>query len=389
MSVSNDTKKCPVCDKDHSIFTCKEYNLLEPKQRLELVQKRKLCTICLRAHSTRDCRAGWACYICKGKHNTSVYVDNKNYVVANANCDNKNVLLATAEIYVLSYNGTPFKYRALIDQGSMSSFVTEKVAQQLNLKRKYDSTTISVLGDGSMQTSNGQTKILFHSLYNNKTVFDTHALILPKLTSWLPAENIEFSAEYKEYQLADPHYNIAGRIDVILGSDVYKDIILNNLTKGSLLAQKTQLGWMLSGVVDDKDNLSHKTCMIAVSNENDELLIALKQFWKTEEKINQIPKWSADEMLCEKIYTETTYRDRDGRYVCRLPFKESEVIGRSKHIAVGNMLQLEKKFKKNPEFKDKYVKCMQEYLELGHAIPARKNENYFLRKKIDKPVYEC
>lgn len=42
------------------------------------------------------------------------------------------------------------------------------------------------------------------------------------------------------------------------------------------------------------------------------------------------------------------------------------LLGRSRNIAVANFLQLEKKFKRNPNFKAKYVEAMQQYFENQH-----------------------
>lgn len=331
------------------------------------------------------CKRNWRCYVCKGKHHTSLHTTM--LTAATTNCEQSNIVLATAEIFVLSNVGRPMKYRALIDQGSMTSFITEKVAQQLQLTREFDSNIISGIG-GGMQKSNGSTKIKFHSCHNKK-LFSANVLILPRLTSWLPAADCKELTEYNDWELADPNFNAGGQID-ILGVDLYKHIMLNETHNGRLLAQKTHLGYILSGVLEQKST-NMPWCMVAVSHEEDELTNVLQRFWETEEKIVEIPQWTTEEAACEKIYAESTYKDVDGRYVCRLPFKQSRELGRSKHIAVANMLQLEKKFKKNADLKEKYVASMRDYLEQGHAIPVPPNqgENSYRKASNGKLVYEC
>ncbi|XP_060809273.1 uncharacterized protein LOC106136901 [Amyelois transitella] len=57
-----------------------------------------------------------------------------------------------------------------------------------------------------------------------------------------------------EYQpLADPELNRPGKVDMILGADIYSKIIEYGLKKnseGNLIAQNTVFGWLISGVVN-------------------------------------------------------------------------------------------------------------------------------------------
>lgn len=117
---------------------------------------------------------------------------------------------------------------------------------------------------------------------------------MPQLTSRLTAVDSNYRKEYEKFELADPHFNVAGKIDIILGADIYKDILLSEVRKGSLLAQKTHLGWILSGALRD-DAVKERACFFAVSNMEEEWNNTMKQFWKTEEKVTPISKWSADE----------------------------------------------------------------------------------------------
>lgn len=66
-------------------------------------------------------------------------------------------------------------------------------------------------------------------------------------------------------------------------------------------------------------------------------------------------------------------------------------LGASKSRAVANFINLEKRFRKNPELKERYVKSMNEYFELGHVEVAEKTENYYKRKheQSGDEYYEC
>lgn len=56
------------------------------------------------------------------------------------------VLLATARIHVMDRFGIEHSVRALVDQGSESSLVSEALAQRLKLKRSPSSVTIYGVG---------------------------------------------------------------------------------------------------------------------------------------------------------------------------------------------------------------------------------------------------
>lgn len=162
---------------------------------------------------------------------------------------------------------------------------------------------------------------------------------------------------------------------------------MNNIHKNLLLAQETHLGWILSGRVDDNQSPT----MVRHSCFSTTLEFQMRKFWEIEEKatINK-KQWSAEEKECEKFYVDTTTRGEDGRYVVRLPFKrDCASVGRSKHIAVSYLHNLEKRFRKNPGLKEKYTQCIRDYIDLGHARPAEKPENFYRRMNGEKETYEC
>lgn len=55
-----------------------------------------------------------------------------------------------------------------------------------------------------------------------------------------------------EDDLTDPDYQRPNKIDVLLGAEIFSQIIQDGIkksTSGSLVVQQTELGWILSGVV--------------------------------------------------------------------------------------------------------------------------------------------
>lgn len=110
-------------------------------------------------------------------------------------------------------------------------------------------------GVGCQQSN--KTKGLIHLTLNcplDQSEFSLSAHILPKLTAPLPSMNFEKTSWPHLYglKLADEDYKTPGPIDVILGADVYYQIIEDGLIKGdekSPIAQLTKFGWIISGPV--------------------------------------------------------------------------------------------------------------------------------------------
>lgn len=104
----------------------------------------------------------------------------------------------------------------------------------------------------------GRLELVCKSLHSDYT-FNTQAMILNKLTNNLP--NYTFEKGYwphlQNLKLADPEYNVSGPIDLLLGADVYSEILMEGVLKGdyhSPIAQQTQLGWILCGKLSRHDN---------------------------------------------------------------------------------------------------------------------------------------
>lgn len=105
-----------------------------------------------------------------------------------------------------------------------------------------------------------------------------------------------------------------------------------------------------------------------------DVMFELEKFWDIEE-VETDRKLSLEENECELFYKQTVQRQPNGKYLVRLPFNNNETpFGRSRKMAVARLLQLEKQFKRDPELKRKYVKCLDEYFKNNQIKLAEKSE---------------
>lgn len=119
--------------------------------------------------------------------------------------------------------GETYTVRALIDQGSEISVVTEALTQRMRLPRAK--TSITVLGVGGLQSgvARGSVKLEMLQRTGNRALKIT-ALVLPRLTAYAGVSELERSNwdHLRDLDLADPDTG-PGKIDVyaaIIGTEM-------------------------------------------------------------------------------------------------------------------------------------------------------------------------
>ncbi|XP_028166029.1 uncharacterized protein LOC114356863 [Ostrinia furnacalis] len=386
-STTNTSQKCFICNEDHVLYMCTKFRELTNQEKRKAISQLNICKNCLINHNGRDCNSQKTCRICNEKHNTllhNAYTYNRpvanpsfnnqrhqpNYVshVSNDHQSMTDVLLATAQVNVLAADGTYKTMRALIDQGSQTSIISENAAQQLGIPRQRCKGVIFGIG-AKENTCKGVITITVASLHNDFTM-DTDVFIMRNLIKKLP--NQSFSKPSWQYldniQLADPDFNRSRPVDLLLGADVYSQIMLHGIIRqdqSQPIAQQTQLGWILCG------NIKSYYCNVILNNYDD-----IQKFWEIEDLTNKQDNQSTEDLYCIQQYQTETKRQPDGRYVVRLPMKPDadEKLGESKSKAIAQFYQLEKKLCKNNQIAIGYKQFMNEYFNLGHMKISHNNQ---------------
>ncbi|KAL7725684.1 hypothetical protein ACLKA6_013300 [Drosophila palustris] len=120
-SSSTTRKDCLYCKKpNHVMFRCDDFRSKPVAERLNWVQRQKLCVNCFKAdHMAKACQSKYKCFKCDKRHNTLLHLETnsmepKNPVVASASSKNIS-LLATAKVVVQGNNGQQATFKALLD----------------------------------------------------------------------------------------------------------------------------------------------------------------------------------------------------------------------------------------------------------------------------------
>ncbi|XP_050315300.1 uncharacterized protein LOC126749647 [Anthonomus grandis grandis] len=394
---------CSFCNKNHTIYNCKNFIDLNPYLRLQEAKKHKLCINCLRDnHKTEQCRSS-PCRKCQVKHNTLLHFSfnhndtNQNRMPANSNaplncnvatsseipkisennqtclfsgnCMSNRVLLSTALVDIADNQGRIHSCRILLDSGSESSFISESFCKKLNLKTQPINCTVTGINQKA-------TNILKHTkvkLQARQVPFNIgiKCLVLPKIANQIPSFLLDVSHIKipPNLILADPSYNVPGSIDILIGADYFWDLLMLGqikLGKHMPTLQKTQFGWIVSGMslppyVDNESNSVMCNLSTLQHLENQ-----VSRFWEIEE-VQNVKNLSPDETFCEQLFQETTQQTLDGRFIVQLPLKRpASSLGDSREAAIKLLLNLEQRLNKNPDLKRQYFDFLNEYISLGH-----------------------
>jgi len=388
--------KCAICSGQHYTALCSQYQTKPVRQKLELIQKHKLCYNCLGNHKIAICRVTRRCQKCGRKHHTTIHQtparatntkseDNTTKDIIESASEpapavshsatilesSSHTLLATALILVIDIKGTQISARALIDQGSELSLISERLVQMLKADRRRSKIPLIGIGSETSTKTKGVVDLTIKPHFKSSFELTISAHVLPKLTTLIPSHsigNIKWQ-HLDELMLADPHFATSSQIDILLGADVYGVIIKEGLIKGSInvpIAQNTALGWIVSGPIPS--NTRSNRIMLHQTSSHEDLLHLLQRFWELDAISNvQDHTLSSEDQQCEDHFKFTHSRDQDGRYVVKLPFKgHPSTLGKSKPHAIRMIVRLSDKFKVDPTFANFYLNFMMEYTNLGH-----------------------
>ncbi|XP_044594831.1 uncharacterized protein LOC123272197 [Cotesia glomerata] len=273
----------------------------------------------------------------------------------------------SALIQMRDSNGKFIQARALLDTCATANFITENLTNRLKLPTQTCSIPIGAV-NGMQTFSKHLIQVVCESL-NNKFQKSLSFLTVDKITDLSPNEvfprdKIDIP---NNIALADPLFHLPRPLDVLIGSGTTLALLsIGQINRShedcDLIIQKTQLGWVVAGGVNEDNDTQPVSCqLLDLSNQ-------LTRFWIIED-VNPKGSRTLDHSLCETHYQLNTTRDTSGRYIVKLPFKVENVdFGNSKQQAYKRFLSLQRRLNLDQQLKIEYNKVMQEYIDLGHMV---------------------
>jgi hypothetical protein len=157
------------------------------------------------------------------------------------------ILLATAIVKIRNKSGQYVPCRALLDSASQSHFITERCVQNLRLRRAPTYASIHGIGNANTSTYDSVSIHLRSRHTEWHTTLD--CAILDNITGTTPPTTLDTTSWklLKDIKLADEQ---PGRIDILLGADIFYEILQSgrHTLSGNLpVLQETELGCTIYG----------------------------------------------------------------------------------------------------------------------------------------------
>ncbi|XP_054711001.1 uncharacterized protein LOC129220596 [Uloborus diversus] len=297
--------------------------------------------------------------------------------------ENKEVLLCTVLIKALDSSGRFQLCRALLDPGSQANFITEDCVNRLGLGRKKANIAVSCLGATAART-NGLVDLEFSPHFDSKPKLKSSAFVMNKIVGNLPHTSIDVRIQeaFKDLVLADPSFHKSARIDILLGIDIFLQVLKGEISNGGdgyPSAVRSSFGWIISGSV----NLFRDNVPLVLNNIDIDTNELISKFWELD-SVPSVSFLSSAEKACEEHFKNTHSRAEDGKYIVKLPFHTSPTeLGESRQHALRRLSAVERSLSSNPAKYKQYQDFMKEYLELKHMEPVpetdyAKSEAYYI-----------
>ncbi|XP_035217266.1 uncharacterized protein LOC118190626 [Stegodyphus dumicola] len=182
--------------------------------------------------------------------------------------------------------------------------------------------------------------------------------------------------------LADPDFHKPGKIQLLLGSEIFFDLIRSGqiyVPNTNLVLQNSAFGYLVSGSIED---LPHEKQLMHCGLIYDNVEAQLKKFFDLESiGIRDDPN-SYDEDKSLEIFNKTV-SFKDGRYIVSLPWKKHwKHLGDNFVVAEKRIKILMRKMQHDNTLYLKYRETLEEYLNQG--IIERVLDS---TKPVNKPVF--
>ncbi|GFW76396.1 DUF1758 domain-containing protein [Trichonephila clavipes] len=195
---------------------------------------------------------------------------------------------------------------------------------------------------------------------------ELNLLVVRRITDLTPSQIINVSLDMpNEIKLADYKFNIPGKIDVLLGAEIFYELLRPGQIycgDSKLLLQNTVFGYVVSGSVGDevRDNNIH--CGLI---RDSDLNTTLRSFWELESIGVKNENCSSEEDVNFEMFKQRVHF-KNGRYEVELPWKrDSDELSDNFSLAKRRLGSLMRKMKRDKVLYSEYCKVLKNYLDVG------------------------
>lgn len=262
----------------------------------------------------------------------------------------------------------------LLDYGSQANFISRDLLNTLGIQPQSSNVSIS----GINNTVASCSQVARVRLQSRTGTFSSvlTCIVTDQVTDKLPAFTMKRSTFQisSNLQLADPRFNVSANVDILIGAELFWQVLCIGQVKVSPshpTLQKTRFGWILAGRLNQSPSVvTRHVQSFHASITNAQLNEQLSRFWLLE-AIEGSSNLTANEAFCEQHFLSNTSRTSQGMYVVKLPFRKEIIdkIGNTKEIALRCYGGIEKRLICDPSLQIQYTRFLDEYLALGYMKP--------------------
>jgi len=281
--------------------------------------------------------------------------------------------LATAVVLVTDKRGSQRKCRALLDSGSQVNFIAGNLAKALRLECKKSNLPVGGIGASQVRAVS-YVEVSVQSRLSDYCV-KLACYVLPTIVNNLPSCKTPKKGwkipDDLITHLADPTFQSPGTVDLLIGGGVFFDVISTTVPRIPLNVKNVVLnysnfGWIVAGEIG-------VVTLVGVHSVGE----SLEEDWKATmanetSSFGQLSKANQrclEEEEAVEHFKQTTYRDEEGRFVVRLPRKDTlNELGSTMAMATSRFLSVERKLQHDEKLRTEYTKFINESIQMKHMV---------------------
>ncbi|XP_058827095.1 uncharacterized protein LOC131687069 [Topomyia yanbarensis] len=382
-------RPCVVCKRtDHKVRFCDDFEKLTLRDRLKLVEKYKLCSLCLCDHGRTRCTFNVRCNIdhCKGGHHPLLHRTEELVQVADVECNthlrsNRSVLFRILPITL--HNGkSSVNLIAFLDEGASATLLESTIADKLNADGVPEPLVVHWTANVKRHEDQSRRLDLLISPRGSNTKHQLKGVRTVK-NLMLPIQSIKIQDLANRFEhlkgLSANDYD-ADAPQIIIGLDnlhLFAPLESRVGGVGEPIAVRSALGWTVYGpdkpVSSAKAFVNHHITHTVSNQELHEMLGA--QYALEELSTSMVPLAESNEdKRARDILQKTTVRVGD-RFETGLLWKNDVPdFPDSYPMAVRRLKALERRLSRNPELQQNVFQQIVEYQRKEYCHKATKAE---------------
>ncbi|XP_058448834.1 uncharacterized protein LOC131428811 [Malaya genurostris] len=384
----NMSRTCWVCkSSEHKVRFCDDFKRMSLSDRLNVVEKLKLCCLCLNSHGKSKCKFSLKCTVqnCKGNHHPLLHRREESVQLMEIECNAHNVqssVIFRIVPVVLHAGKISFETLAFLDEGSSSTLVDEKIAKELKIKGECEPLIISWTGDVKRHENGSRRIQLMLSAIESDHKFSLENVrTVAKLE--LPKQSVRFTEVAKRYShltglsVSEHSSNVP---TILIGLDnlhLFAPLESRIGKPGEPIAVRSVLGWTVYGPEREKPRVeTFLNLHLTRPASNQELHDMMRSQYVLEEQNDAlfVELNSEENKRAQLILTKTTKRVGNRFETGLLWRSEERQFPDGYQMALRRMKALERKLENDQMLKENVYKQINQYQVKGYAHKATREE---------------